>query len=278
MFKYMSCLMIILLLYGCAGLPGVRNIEVFDEKDYVVGGLQDTINQAAYSRLPDYEKLTFEVRWLGIRVGTLTTSIMGVKNYKGRDVYLLEATMKTNDFFSKIYKIEDRFVSYLDVEKLCSLRHEVYRRDGKYRKDAITEFDQANHKAYFKNFIDNSEKIFDIPVGVHDTLSACYYFMVLPLKLGGGVEYYVCNNESNYHFYGFVRSKATIRLPAMGKKKWEAILLEPYAQLKGKKVDKGRVSAYFSADKRRLPLMATVKGPIFSEVTISLVKIEEKAE
>ena len=64
----------------------------------------------------------------------------------------------------------------------------------------------------------------------------------------------------------------------MGKKKWEAILLEPYAQLKGKKVDKGRVSAYFSADKRRLPLMATVKGPIFSEVTISLVKIEEKAE
>jgi hypothetical protein len=266
--------MIIFLLCGCAGLPGVKNIEVFDEGDFVAGGLQDTINAAAYSRLPDYEKLTYEVKWLGLKIGTLTTSITGIKNYKGRDVYVLEATMKTDDFFARVYKIEDRFVSYLDVEKLYTLHHEVYRRDGSYRKDAVTEFDQINHKAYFKNFIDNSEKIFDIPIGTHDILSACYYFMVLPLKLGGGVNYYVCNNENNYHFYGFVRSKATIKLPALAKEKREAILLEPYAKLKGKKVDKGRVSAYFSADKRRLPLMATVKGPIFTEVTISLVKIE----
>lgn len=274
MFRRSVWVLMLFLLAGCTGLPAIKNIQVFDENDYIAGGLQDTINQAAYSRLPDYEKLTYEVKWLGLKIGTLTTSILGIKNYKGRDVYVLEATMKTDDFFARIYKIEDRFVSYMDVEKFYTLHHEVYRRDGSYRKDAVTEFDQLNHKAYFKNFIDKSEKVFDIPLNVHDVLSACYYFMVLPLKLGGGVNYYVCNNESNYQFFGFVRSKATIRLPAMGKKRWEAILLEPYAQLKGKKVDKGRVSAYFSTDKRRIPLMATVKGPIFSEVTISLVKIE----
>lgn len=274
MFRCYVYLIALFLLCSCAGMPGVKNVEFFEDNDFRAGGLQDTINQAAYLRLPDYEKLTYDVRWLGMKIGTLTTSILGIKNYNGRDAYVLEATMKTDDFFAKVYKIEDRFVSYMDVEKLYTLRHEVYRRDGKYKKDAITEFDQINHKAYFKNFIDKSEKVFDIPIGVHDILSACYYFMVLPLKLDSGVNYYVCNNESNYHFFGFVRSKAKIRLPAFAKKEWETILLEPYAQLKGKKVNKGRVSAYFSTDKRRIPLMATVKGPIFSEVTITLAKIE----
>ena len=125
------------------------NMRVVSEKGNLAANTEYLNIQKPDSRLPDYEKLTYDVRWLGISVGTLTTSILGVKNYKGRDVYVLSATMKTNAFLSRIYKIEDRFVSFMDVETLYTLRHEVSRRDGGYRKSAITDFDQANQKAPF---------------------------------------------------------------------------------------------------------------------------------
>jgi hypothetical protein len=164
----------------------------------------------------------------------------------------------------------------MDVERLHTLRHEVYRRDGSYKKDAVTVFDQLNHRAYFENFLDKSKKEFTIPENVQDILSACYYFMLLPLKEGDQVQYSVCNNEDNYQLIGLIQSRMFIRLPKIGEK--EAFLLSPYAKLKGEKVDKGRVSAYFSCEKRRIPLFATVKGPVFTEVGIALVGIEQSAK
>jgi hypothetical protein len=273
-FKYCGWVCALFLLGGCVGLPRIRNMPGAKGKDRVLQGAYDPAIPTPDARLPDYEKLTYEVRWCGLRVGTLTTSIIGKKQYQGKDAYVLEATMKTNAFLSKIYKIEDRFVSYVDAETIHTLRHEVYRRDGTYKKDAVTEFDQLNHKAYFKNFIDTSEKTFDIPAGIHDILSACYYFMLLPLKVGDRIEYYVCNNETNYQFLGLIRPKVLLRVPAFGKKEKEAFLMQPYAKLKGEKVDKGSVSAYFSCAKRRIPLLAIVKCPVFTEVTIALSKIE----
>ena len=270
-------LLILLLLGGCVESPWIKNLQVFNEKGSMMLGSQVISIPAPDSRLPDYEKLTYEVRWLGLPVGTFSTSVTGIKNYKGREAYLLEAEMKTNAFLSKIYKIEDRFVSYMDTEKLYTLRLEVYRREGKYKKDAITEFDQTNQKAYFKNFIDNSEKSFDIPEGVHDVLSASYYLTLLPLKVGGRVEYPVYNNEHNYQFFGLIKSKVLIKLPTLGNNEQEAFLVQPYANLKGEKVDKGNVNAYFSSQERRILLLAKLKGPVFTEITISLSKIENGA-
>lgn len=129
----------------------------------------------SFADLPNYEKLTYEIKWLGIPVGTLTASIKGIDKIVGRDAYVLEAVFKTNSFCSKIYPVEDRYVSYMDKERLCTLRHEVYRKEGRYKKDAITDFDQVNRKARFRNLLDKTEKEYDIPEGVHDFLSAYYY-------------------------------------------------------------------------------------------------------
>jgi len=250
----------------------IENSLFLGEKGSLIKYARDIVIVEPDSRLPEYEKLTYEMNWIGIPVGTLTTSVTGIKNVNGRDAYVLEAIAKTNGFFSKIYRIDDRFISYMDIEKLHTLRHEVYRRDGSYKKDAITDFDQINHKAHFKNFLDKSEKHFDIPDNTQDILSACYYFRLLGLKVGDKVEYDVCSNEDNYRFLGLIQSKMFIRLPKIGEN--EAFQLLPYAKLQEKKVDKGRVSAYFSCDKKRTPLFAVVKGPVFTEVGITLTKIE----
>ena len=159
----------------------------------------------------------------------------------------------------------------MDVEGKYTLRHEVYRREGRYKKDAITDFDQIAHKAHFKNFLDGSEKDFDIPPNVQDTLSACYYFRLLPIDIGKKIEYAVCNNEAIYKLFGLVESKDIIKVPRLGKRK--AFFMQPYAKLKDKKVKKGNVSGYFGTDSKRLPLLAVVQAPMFTEVTAALSEI-----
>jgi hypothetical protein len=233
---------------------------------------EEIIIEPPQSRLPENECLNYTVRWLGIPVGHITASIKGIKILNNRKAYLLEVIAKTNAFCSVIYKVDDRFLSYMDVKGLHTLRHEVYRREGRYKKDAVTDFNQITHRAYFKNLLDGSEKEFDIPPNAQDTLSACYYFRLLPVEIGKRIEYAVCNNESIYQLFGAIKSKDFIKIPGLGKR--ATFYMQPYAKLKDKKVRKGRVSGYFSVDSKRLPLLAVVQASMFTEVTASLSKIE----
>ena len=244
---------------------------------FVSKGAPKTINEEIIIkppqlRLPEYEYLKYTVRWLGVPVGYITASIKGIEVLNGRRAYVLEVIVKTNAFCSAIYKINDRFLSYMDVESMYTLRHEVYRREGRYKKDAITDFNQVTHKAYFRNMLDGSEKEFDIPPNVQDTLSACYYFRLLPIEIDKKIEYAVCNNESIYQLFGVIESKDFIKIPKLGKR--AAFYMQPYAKLKNKKVKKGRASGYFSVGKERLPLLAVVQAPVLTKVTASLSKIE----
>ena len=232
---------------------------------------EEIVIEPPQMQLPENEYLKYTVRWLGVPVGYIIASIKGIKIINSRRAYLLEVVVKTNAFCSAIYKIDDRFVSYMDVEGKYTLRHEVYRREGRYKKDAITDFDQIAHKAHFKNFLDGSEKDFDIPPNVQDTLSACYYFRLLPIDIGKKMEYAVCNNEAIYKLFGLVESKDIIKVPRLGKRK--AFFMQPYAKLKDKKVKKGNVSGYFGTDSKRLPLLAVVQAPMFTEVTAALSEI-----
>jgi hypothetical protein len=271
-FWFVGSILSMLLIGGCMGVRWSATNKSFDAKGRMLLDAQQIVIETPDQRLPENEILAFRVQWLGMAAGDVTVSIKGIKNINGRDAYVLEAIFRSSGFLSAVYKIEDRYVSYMDVEKLYTLRHEVYRREGKFKKDAITEFDQEHHKAKFKNFVDNSEKTFDIPPNVQDTLSALYYFMLIPLKGGEKAEFTVTNNEANYQLFAIVESRAFIKTPGAGEKR--AFLIQPYAKLKGEKVEKGNLKGYFSCEKRRLPLLAVLQGPVFTEVTLVLEKVE----
>ena len=259
---------ILLLAYTCYAAQNFSAANKFKPKQVK----KEIIIEPVQSKLPEYESLKYTIRWLGLPVGYITASIKGIRKINGRRAYYLEVIAKTNDFCSAIYKVDDKFVSYMDVETFSTLRHEVYRREGKYKKDAVTDFDHITRKAHFKNLLDESEKEFDIPEGTQDTLSACYYFRLLPVEVGKRIEYAVCNNEKNYKLLGVVESKGMIRVPKLGRR--ESLYIQPYAKLKGEKVKKGRVSGYFSVDSKRTPLLAIVQAPMFTEVTAALREVD----
>lgn len=267
--KILYCLTVLLVVAGCATNRNMEEQFLFLNE---IPNASELVVSSSDAALPNYEKLTYEIKWLGISVGTLTASIRGTEKINGRDTYVLEAIFKTNSFCSAIYPVEDRYVSFMDKEKLYTLRHEVYRKEGRYKKDAITEFDQINRKAHFRNLLDKTEKVFDIPEGVHDFLSAYYYCRLLPLKAGDKLRYSVSNNEKNYQVIILVKSKATIKLNSLGEKK--ALLIQPYALLKGEKIKEGSAKGYYSCEGSKMLLGAIVTAPVFTKVTAFLSKVE----
>jgi hypothetical protein len=263
--KITSCIMAFLFLAGCATN---RNLL---QQSLLIEQIQDAVELASvatFKELPASEKLTYTVKWLGMPVGTLTSSVKGMAKINGREAFVLEAIFKTNGFCSRIFPVNDRYISYVDKEQLYTLQHEVYRREGKYKKDAITVFDHVKGKAYFRNLLDKSKKVFDIPAGVHDFLSANYFFRSLPLKVGDKVRYTVSTNEKNYQVVVLVKSRAAVKLGALGEKK--ALLIQPYVILEGKQLKQGSARGYYSPEGNHPLLGAIISAPVFTKITAFL--------
>jgi len=266
-----SALVILLFLSGCA-ITRTANI-LKTETGQKLRSEQIEIKPPR-TKLPLGEKLTYQVSWLGVPVGIIVASTASkLEEINGRKAYKVQVIAETIGFCNAIYKVKDKFISYIDVETMATLRHEVYRRDGRYKKDAITDFNQQKHTAHFKNLLDKSEKTFTIPENSQDTLSACYYFRLLDIEQGDRVKYFVVNNEKNYELFGVVEKKKFIKIKDIGN--YESFFIQPYAkELGGEEVRKGKVSGYFNADQDRIPLLAIVEAPLFTKVTVSLSKIE----
>lgn len=222
---------------------------------------------------PEYEKLVYRAKWLGIPAGELVAEIKGLEDFRGRKAYRIEVSARTTGICSLIYRIDDHYVSYLDAEEFHTLRHEVHRREGHYKKDAVTDFDQNAHKAYFKSLTDGSEKVYDVPPNVQDTVTASYYSRFLPLGPNRIFTLRVANSEQNYALY--LRVHAFERRTFAGKVR-EVFKFQPYARQNGRRIREGRVSGYISADSVREPLLVVIKAPVFTSIAAWLVKVERR--
>lgn len=220
---------------------------------------------------PAREKLVYRVKWLGITAGELTAEVQGLGKWRGRKAYRIAVRARTVGICSTIYRIDDHYVSYLDAEEMHTLRHEVHRREGHYKKDAVTDFDQQAHKAYFKNLTDGSRKVYTIAPHTHDTVTAAYYSRFLPLAPGRMFDLRVANSESNYEL--FLKVQGRQERPVGGKRRG-VFQFRPYARQDGKAVRAGRLSGYISADAAREPVQVIIRAPVFTSLVATLVKAE----
>src|SRR3989338_2051044 len=113
-----------IFLSGCATPKNifVKNVILKDDKPSLA---EDIIIDKAETPFRIGEELNYEVRWLGVRVGTVVAKVKGIEVIDGNEAYVVELKAKTNDFLSKIYPINDTFTSYIDKKKFVSLKHVV---------------------------------------------------------------------------------------------------------------------------------------------------------
>ena len=217
------------------------------------------------------EKFTYGVYWMGVNVGEGILEVKELVNIDGREAYHVVGTARTNEFLSAIYKVEDVVHSYIDKEKLCSLKFEKYQREGKYKSDEVVIYDQNKHKGYYESLLSKQKKEFDIPDRVHDIPSAFYYFRTLDVAPNSKVTLDVNADEKNWKVDMNVLQAENLEILRRGVHK--VFCVEPRAPFKGVISRRGKAYVYFSADENRVPLLIKIRVP-FGIVTGVLEKTE----
>jgi len=264
-------LLILVFLCGCARGAKVRRLSKLD------------ISQQKIS-IPKHEltvgeEFTFLVAWRGISIGKAVATIEELTTFKGYEVYKVVVTAKTNKFLSKLFPVDDTFISYIDRDKRISRHFEAIIKEGKYRKHLVVDFDFEKYIATYRNLKDGSVKTCPINKDVQDPVSAFYFFRTMPLSLGDTIDISVNHNEKNYGVVVNIDKKAELIVPKIGK--FEAFLITPYLKLDGKRMRRAKTRGYLSSDKNRLPLYVSVKVleiPWLGVVTATLMNVDLNIE
>ncbi len=266
MSKIFFVLIFLICICGCA-LTGSRYWIKYGSEE------RTTEIESPKKRLPVGERLTYKAEWMGLDVGIITLSVEGITLRNGREVYHVKMLAESTPVISKIYKVRDEISTYIDIEKLYPVRFEKKQREGGYKSDEYIDFNHEKGRAFYFSRLNHSKKEYGIPKGVQDPLSCVYFFRLKDVAIGKSLFANVNADDKNYLLEAKIHKKGMLNVKNVGK--WDAFLIEPLPWFQGKVKRKAKVTAWFSSDERRIPLLIVTKGiPFVGSITITLQKIE----
>ena len=199
------------------------------------------------------ERLVFDVNYLNITAGEAVMAIPSMDSIAGRRCFRIEFTVNSTPFFSSIYKVEDRYFTFVDAEAIAPWRFEQHIREGSYKRDFVADFDQIRHVAK------TSEGQYEIPEYVHDIMSAFYYARLIDyssFKVGEGPT-----------LFNFYKDKSNeLKVKFLGRQELEVeagtfntIVVEPLVREGGLFKSEGRIVIWLTDDERKIPVRVNTK-------------------
>ena len=210
------------------------------------------------------EALLFDVSWMGLPVGYGSLEVKEKVRIQGRDAFHVVAVARTNEFLTKIYPIYDEIHSFIDMEKFYSLEFRKDLKEGNYRADEKISYDHEAGVGHYESFRSHDKKEIVIPSGVHDFISAFFWFRLQPLDVGKSLHTVVNSEAENWDLE--IRPLKTVAKEFRNGEVSNTILIEPRTKLKGMLYDRGRAWVYFTVDSKRVPVWITLQTP-FGPVT-----------
>lgn len=202
------------------------------------------------------ERMVFEISYGPIIAGEGTLETIGTVDHLGRTCYHVQSTANSNRFFSSIYKVRDKIVTYIDVVDLGSAYFYKRLREGDYKKTLEITFDREAGLARY-----GDGRTIPVPAGVQDELSAFYYVRNLELESGTDLRLPAHTSGRNYDMKVVVHGRETVEVPAG---KFDCFVVEPVVEGEGLFKHEGRITIYISADEHRVPVLMKTKVPVGS--------------
>jgi len=203
------------------------------------------------------ERLVFNVGYKIILAGKATMQVgQRPATVSGRPCYEIRFDVTTTENFDKVFRVRDRYQTYIDVDGIFPWRFEQNVREGKYTRDFAANIDQRSHIAR------TTEGSFRIPAYVHDILSAFYYTRTLDLgKMTKGQSFRLQN------FYG--KQAYDLRVKILGKDRvkvdagtFDCVVVEPLVQEGGLFKSEGRIIVWLTDDALKVPVKVSAKVPV----------------
>ena len=216
------------------------------------------------------ERLVYSVRYLGIEVGRGVAEVKEIAEIRGRKAYHVEVQVRSARILDWIYKVRDTHHSYIDVEKLHSLRYEKILHEGRYRADEVMDYDQEHHRATYFSRKNKSRKEMEIPPNVQDQLSCGFWFRLQDAQPNSRIDIPVNADEKNWDLAIKALKKTKVKLRKFGV--LDALEVEPEIQFQGLFVKRGKIRGWMGLDERRIPLKMRVKIPVLGSINAQLVE------
>ncbi len=188
------------------------------------------------------EKLTYDVRFGALKVGTGRMEVVGTQEVRGREAWHTRFTVKGGIPF---YKVNDRMESWIDTRTFESLRFVQNLEEGRRDKDRFFEIYPENATYTEKGEVEQVPSVAD-PL---DDAAFMYFIRTIPLEVGQTYEFNRYFRPDRNPVQIRVLRKQRIEVPAG---KFETIVIQPIIKSKGIFSEKGHAEMWLTDDSRRL--------------------------
>jgi len=133
--------------------------------------------------------------WVGAGEATFTTA---AETLNGRSVFHITGTGVTYSSYDWIFKVRDKYQTYIDAKTLLPVLFLRNVDEGGYKFTNNVAFDQEKHKAV------SDKKTFDVPNCVQDVLSSIYYARNIDYnqyKTGSKISFSMFLDDKVYNLY-----------------------------------------------------------------------------
>jgi len=213
------------------------------------------LSQAAAPSAPNHpfgvgEKLTFDVRFGPLKVGTSTMEVREISHIRGRAAYKTYFRVQGGTFF---YKVDDVLQSWIDRETLSSLRFVQKLEEGSRERERHFEIYPAR-SVYVE--VTKSPQEHPSVSNPLDDASFLYFIRTIPLEIGQTYEFNRYFRPDRNPVKVRVMRRERIVVPAGT---FNAIVVRPTIKTKGIFAENGEAELWLSDDERRMVLQLKTK-------------------
>jgi len=217
------------------------------------GNKKDDFRKIENKAFKEGEKLTFDLNYGFVTAGIAVMQIPRIKRISGREAYHIIFEVNSVPSFDWIYKVRDRYETYVDVEGLFPWRFEQHIREGGYTRDFSAFFDQRKGRAK------TSEGEYEIPKYVNDIISAFYFvrtFDYSNMKVGDMILMRNFYKDKVYDLNIKYRGTETIDVPAGT---FDCLIIEPLVKEGGLFKHDGDIIIWLTDDELKMPVKVRTK-------------------
>jgi hypothetical protein len=199
------------------------------------------------------ERLDFEARLSGIRVGGGFMEVSKMDSVRGREAWHTSFGIRGGLAF---FRVNDRYESWFDTRSLASLRYHQQIDEGSYERQS--EFEIFPERRVFVDSKGTEQPTAEDPL---DDGSFLYFLRTIPLEIG-----------KEYTFERYFRlDRNPVRIKVLRKERitvpagtFDAVVVQPIIKTKGIFSENGRAEVWLSDDEHRIMLQMKSRFSRFS--------------
>ena len=208
-----------------------------------------------------------EYRFWNAGVATLQIERSGSQEH-------LSATADSTGVVALLFRVQDRFNSYFDAQRLCSNKLTKHTEEGSHWRDTSITFDYSRSKSVLeeKNLKNGQSKRVenDISGCVTDVASGILYVASLPLQPDATYSFPLNDGGKTVTIQAHVEGKEQIKTPAGT---FQTVRVGPQGDYSALK-NRGRVLIWYSDDARHLPIQMQARM-LWGTLTVYLASIDK---